>query len=158
MPATLESPASETEGSTQGASQATNPFIFNAPLRTAHLLSHAELMSDKQLTEAGWLKRITRAIARDYKNDRFDDDTGLRIARAQEIFRKQLALMDYTKLVNEGAVNKLVENYLEALATYHQGKLTKLDTLPLTDPEQKEPSTFNRIHDREKALAGIYQA
>lgn len=114
-----------------------NVFVYNAPLRTANLLSQVGLMSDDQLTEAGWLKRITRAIARDYNKDQFDDHTGQRIALWQQDFQKKLATMDYEKLVTEGHVNKMVENYLAALADYHQGVVTKMDTVPVTREEEK---------------------
>lgn len=164
MPATLEPNATapettQDEGSLNAANtpQVLNPFLFNKPLRTAELFSHAQLMDDSMLTQAGRLKRIIRAITRDYKNDRFDDDTGKRIQMWQDDYAAKAKSMSFEHLVEQGHVNKLIEAYLEALADYHQGKVTKLDRMPVTDPETKDPSAFNRLHDREKAQAEKYR-
>jgi len=156
MPATLESTAPEIEEGTQTASQTIlNPFIYNAPIRTATLMSHANLLDEAEMTEAGRLKRILRALFRDYANDRFADDTGKRIKMWQDGAKRKLAELGFEKWVAEGHLNKATEGYLSALADYHYGKETRLERYPVSDPEVK--NDFNRVHDREKALGDKYK-
>jgi hypothetical protein len=154
--ATLESTAPEIEEGKEATAQViNNPFIYNAPIRTATLMSHVKLLDEKGMTDAGRLKRILRGLFRDYAHDRFDDDTGKRIQMWQDDAKRKLAGLGFEKWIAEGYLNKVLEGYLSALAQYHYGNETRLEQYPVTDPEAK--NDFNRVHDREEALGDKYK-